>query len=582
MGHGRRELDLEAEPEGLTSVRRLVEPYERLPAHGEVIEATEFVDLPARDPVLALQRIETALVRADVERPGFVSEREFRRLRYLLSFARLTVFEPGAAGPSGTRGRSEVQVGEELQTFRARVIESLRDPLREGADPARRLRAAKTALDTLIEPLEAERLALAENHANEFSLAELDAEVGYKALVLVLGGGGGAGYVFLGGLHRLVEEGLSPSYMLCTSFGSIVGSVAARTVPIPVDDYIAWAKTVTYGRILGPEPAHRRHGLTGLFSLRFDTFAEEMFRRENGEPLRMRDLAIPYETVVAGVRRQSFGRLPARFRRSELAALHLGHLPRLRYGIGPAVASRMWQVAAFIDSRVVKPIVIGGDELTAEFNVADAASFSAAIPGVLHHESRDPRMHRLLDELFAQKDVAALVDGGAASNVPVELAWRRIQDGRLGTRNACYVAWDCFHPQWDPKHLWLQPITQALRLQMIRNAPYADQVVRFKPTLSVLTLAASPDAIDRATGWGRASVQPALPVIKRLLEPVWWEGERPPMTEARADVPLTPRGSVPRSMVAILKAAREAAEQRPALARWRDQRARNRAERATD
>ena len=47
-----------------------------------------------------------------------------------------------------------------------------------------------------------------------------------------------------------------------------------------------------------------------------DTFAEEMFRRENGEPLRMRDLAIPYETVVAGVRRQSFDRLPARFRRA--------------------------------------------------------------------------------------------------------------------------------------------------------------------------------------------------------------------------------------------------------------------------
>jgi hypothetical protein len=35
-------------------------------------------------------------------------------------------------------------------------------------------------------------------------------------------------------------------------------------------------------------------------------------------------------------------------------------------------------------------------------------------------------------------------------------------------------------------------------------------------------------------------------------------------------------------MVAILKSAREAAERRPALARWRDQRARNRAERATD
>ena len=31
-------------------------------------------------------------------------------------------------------------------------------------------------------------------------------------------------------------------------------------------------------------------------------------------------------------------------------------------GIGPQVAARMWQVAAFIDARVVKPIVIGGDD----------------------------------------------------------------------------------------------------------------------------------------------------------------------------------------------------------------------------
>jgi hypothetical protein len=86
----------------------------------------------------------------------------------------------------------------------------------------------------------------------------------------------------------------------------------------------------------------------------------------------------------------------------ERATLQLHTLPFLRIGIGPVVAARLWQVAAFIDSRVVKPII----------------------------------------------------DGGAASNVPVELAWERVQDGRLGTRNACYFAWDCFHPQWDPKHLW--------------------------------------------------------------------------------------------------------------------------------
>lgn len=59
----------------------------------------------------------------------------------------------------------------------------------------------------------------------------------------------------------------------------------------------------------------------------------------------------------------------------------------------------------------------------------------------------------------AEKDIAAIVDSGAASNVPIELAWKRARDGKLGTRNACYLAFDCFHPQWDPRHMWLVPIT---------------------------------------------------------------------------------------------------------------------------
>jgi hypothetical protein len=128
--------------------------------------------------------------------------------------------------------------------------------------------------------------------------------------------------------------------------------------------------------------------------------------------------------------------------------------------------------------------------------------------------------------------------------------------------------------------LWLQPITQALQVQMVRNAPYADQLVRFKPTLSAITLAASPQAIDRATEWGRASIEPALPVIKRLLEPVWWDGERPPFADGRPEAPLAAGGAAARSMADILKAARDAAQRRPALARWRDQRARNRRSRA--
>ncbi|TSD93437.1 patatin-like phospholipase family protein [Skermania sp. ID1734] len=542
----------------------------------DLVEPVEEVGLPVRDPVLALQHMEAALARADLKHPDVLTRTEFRRLRYLLSFARLTVFEPGAAGPGGNRGRGDVSVRAELSDFRARVVDALYGPLREERRLETRLVRAKEALAQLSPDLEAERDALLERHANDFSANELDAEVGYKTLVCVLGGGGGAGYVYLGGMHRLIERGMTPGYMLTASFGAVVGSVVARVTPVPIDEYFDWAKTVTYRGILGPEPFRRRHGLNGLFSLTFDTFADAMFRNADGEPVRMKDLAIPYETVIAGVRRQSFDRLPSRFRRSELAALGSRALPHLKIGAAAAGATRMWQVAAFIDSRVVKPIVLGGDELTENLNVVDAVSFSSAIPGVLHHESKDPAMWPLLDELMRDKDVAALVDGGAASNVPAELAWKRIQDGRLGTRNACFYAWDCFHPQWNPRHLWLQPITQAVQLQMVRNAPYADYLVRFSPSLSPVTLAASPEAIDRAIEWGRDAVESSLPMIEHLLEPVWWSGDGPPEV---GEKPLASR-IVSQPMASIIEAARMAANPLPAWKRMRDRAQAARAARA--
>jgi hypothetical protein len=226
----------------------------------------------------------------------------------------------------------------------------------------------------------------------------------------------------------------------------------------------------------------------------------------------------------------------------------------------------MWQVAAFIDSRVVKPIVVGGDDLTRDFNVVDAASFSSAIPGVLHHETSDPRMIPILDALLEDNSIAAIVDGGAASNVPVELAWKRVRDGKLGTRNACYLAFDCFHPQWDAKHLWLVPITQAIQLQMVRNAPYADHLVRFAPTLSPANLAPSVATIDRACEWGRTSVDRAIPVTTVLLQPTWWEGDAPPVPAAEPGPRVK---SVASPMSAVMAAIRLPTNR---FARWRSRR----------
>jgi len=490
-------------------------------------------------------------VRHALAAPDVLSDEQLRRLRYMLNFARLGDFEPGAAGPGGRRGRGDVSVGAELAPWRAKVADALYAPLRETRDPATALTRAREVLDRLADEQDEQRRLLIERHGDEFSAAELDAEVGYKKLVTVLGGGGGAGFVYIGGMQRLLAEGHVPDYMMGSSFGAILGSVVSRVLPVPVEDYIAWAKTVSYGAILGPETLRRRHGLAGMFSLRFDRFAEAMFTREDGEPMRMSDAAIPLDVVVAGVRRRAFSALPSRFRRQELAALRLRFLPHLPIGIGPQVAARLWQVAAFIDSRVTKAVVVGADDLTRDLNLVDAASFSSAIPGVLHHETKDPRMVPILDGLCEQHDVAAIVDGGAASNVPVELAWKRVRDGRLGTRNACYLAFDCFHPQWEAKHLWLIPIAQAIQLQMVRNAPYADYLIRFEPTLSPVNLAPSTSAIDLACEWGSKSVEKAIPLTSALLRPVWWEGEGPVSAESK---PAPKAKSVASPMSAVMAA----------------------------
>ena len=526
------------------------------------LDSVDAADLPAAEPALLLQRMENRLVRHQLSAPDVLSVDELRKLRYILNFARLADFEPGAAGPGGTRGRGDVSVGAEIAPWRSRVADTLYGPLREEPDPITALRAAREALTGLAADQDDQRRVLIERHGDDFSPAELDAEVGYKQLVTVLGGGGGAGFAYIGGMQRLLEAGQVPDYMIGASMGSILGSLVARALPVPIEEYIAWAKTVSYRAILGSERLRRRHGLAGMFALRFDQFAHTMLSREDGRRMRMSDLAIPFDIVVAGVHNQPYSALPSRFRRPALSALQLRSLPFRPIGIGPLVGARMWQVAAFIDLRVVKPIIIGDDDPARDFDVVDAASFSSAIPGVLHHETNDPRMIPMLDELFEEKDIGALVDGGAASNVPIELAWKRIRDGRLGTRNACYLAFDCFHPQWDPRHLWLVPITQAMQLQMVRNLPYADHLVRFEPTLSPVNLAPSVASIDRASRWGSNSVERAIPVTTALLEPTWWEGDGPPVAKPKPRVK-----SVASPMSAVMAAIQVPTNR---FARWRD------------
>src|ERR1700722_18738559 len=156
----------------------------------EAAESVDADDLPSADPALLLQRMENRLIRHQLAEPDVLSAEELRTLPSTLNSARLAGFEPGAAGPGGSRGRGDVSVGAEIAPWRSRVADAQYGPLREEPDPITALTTAREALASLAPDQDDQRQVLIERHGNDFSPAELDSEVGYKKLVTVLGGGG--------------------------------------------------------------------------------------------------------------------------------------------------------------------------------------------------------------------------------------------------------------------------------------------------------------------------------------------------------------------------------------------------------
>lgn len=466
--------------------------------------------------LLKLQRMEMALVRAWLAHPDALPERDFKRLRYLLSFARLARFAPAAALRAGQRDEIEVDATI-VEPFRELVLRALYRPLhREEALRARLVQSA-AVLAPLSAALADVRPRLLARHASDFSAGELDAEVGRKALVTIAGGGGGAGYVYIGAAARLRAEGMSSDYLIGASIGALIGAFLARSRKLDIEALLAWAKGLSLRSIFARPQLGPTHTLPGLMRLHLKAM-HRVLVHPDGSPLRLSDLEIPYEAVIAGVRKRVYDHLPATVKNFVSVERSSATFSRL-------LAERMLMLGTFVNPNVVMPLVLGRNADTRAMRVVDAVGLSAAIPAVLQYEppTRDARSDAILAALRQQHEVALFVDGGVAANVPARIAWEGVQSGRIGTRNAFYLALDCFHPQFEAKHLWLYPVTQIVQLQLRQQRPYFDWLMRFEPTLSPVNLLPPAADFDRAFQWGWSQADAMMPFLKKALEPVEWQ-----------------------------------------------------------
>lgn len=477
--------------------------------------------------------MEVVLVNDMVERPGRLPLAERVVLRYALNFARLSVLR-------GPKGR-EVNVFDEIHGFRLWLRDAL-EPLLSG--PEIHFDFLLKAVPTVKARLHQARAALLRNHVNDFSLEDLDDELCHKVLAVVSGGGGGSGYVYLGAFQAIEEAQLTPRLVVGTSMGSIIGLLRCRYEHFDLQRISEITTRLRWSRMFAASDFKSTYGLPGALRLHLhDSLAPYYWHEEEDRPLRLNELPVPFECLVAGLKADELDANVDDYERS------MGRVFRRRGGRsrGGGIFGSLLRAGtdAILDfaanPSVLREIILGHDRETATFDALDCAGFSSAVPGAIHYEldRDDPYMTGKLDALFAEYRVAALMDGGVINNVPARAAWESIQRGRCGRRNAVIVAMDCFAPKPWLSPIWV-PLQRLAQENVRRNRPFAQLHKSFRYTLSPLDLVPDVKGLRKAVEWGVHEIGveliPQLIAMMETLPGLELEYIQRPWAAARTDV----------------------------------------------
>lgn len=448
-------------------------------------------------------------MRASQLDPDLVNPMEEAVLRTALSLARLYKVRH--------QGR-DVGMGAFLAPFREDVHRRLSPVLLGSRRPVRE------QLFPLVRDLREETLRTREGlitrMRDRLPAEAIHQELRHKSLVLVSGGGGGTGYVYLGVMDLLDEFGIKPALLVGSSIGSILSLFRSRMPRFDHTEMINIVRGLSWKKVFRALSTESRYGLPGALRLLLRAGLGRYFDAspDRGSGVRLRDLPIPVIMAVSGVRA---GMLPHPV---EFYARLINLSPAAF--MRPTNLAKQMQVAMqslaefFTRPEIMVKLHLGADTETGEFDALDAAGFSCALPGIIHYDvlRDDTRMTSLIDGLFAQKKISRLVDGGLVDNVPARAAWRAVHKGHIGTRNAFILALNGFATRLSTP-LWL-PLQRLAATNVNGNRPYAHLFVDFKKTLSPLELVPSVELVARAIELGRAQLQPEVPFLTRMLAPL--------------------------------------------------------------
>ncbi len=271
----------------------------------------------------------------------------------------------------------------------------------------------------------------------------------------------------------------------------------------------------TWGRIAQPYSGPSRFGVPATFRLYLRDVVGHEFEKD-GEFLHLSDLAIPLRVCVAGL---SAAHAPREEELQRYAHL-LGNAKPADLKSRARSKSIISIIMEFAQ-KPLKPIYLGRDELTKEFDVLDAIGFSAAIPGVFHYDimRNDPRMVKLVTTLFEREGVIRLIDGGFVDNLPANEAARAVADGECEGFDPFVLALDSFAPGLN-RHIFFYPVMRFAMENSREGYEAANLTVTFKHVLSPITLVPTHENLQYAVLHGRAEIAPHISFIRKMVGPI--------------------------------------------------------------
>jgi predicted acylesterase/phospholipase RssA len=459
--------------------------------------------LDIRQPIEAL---EAAVVRRALDKPGCFDPLTYQQLRYVLSFAKLTVVRCA----DGT----DIDVAGRLAPHRWRVGEGLRPHLNGSAGA---LAGLSAPLAALVDATTEARDALLSQ--GEIDRDSLEAEICTRQLVMVAGGGGGSGYGYPGGFTLANRFGLQPALVAGTSMGALMGIFRARTAVFDLAPMVAAAENLSWTKVFRILDIDSRYGLPATLRLYLRAAIGHLFQTPEGRPMTLADLEIPMLVVVTGV---TVDGLKHDLDYYEHFLDDFATAGRVRRS---SRLARVGRIAGIFKELIGTPdalreIVFGADPATEDVDVIDSVGFSSAIPGLIHYDiyREDERMRRLLDTLYGSTGITRLLEGGVVNNLPCKPAYSEVMRGRIGRRNPFVFAMDCFAPRALSPIFY--PVQQLVRPNVLRNHPFAHHVFNMKRRLNPLNMVPSMKDITKAMEWTIEELEPDMPFVAAMCAPI--------------------------------------------------------------